>query len=111
MNTRRTTLLAAALLSVLTSCGDSQNAVNTPIDSTNVNGTAPADYTEGGTNPQLDTSSARHDAYVRDTVTASQRTLPQNMPQGRGANTSNTTDQRTTSGSANNGDADKDRKK
>jgi hypothetical protein len=54
----------------------------------------------------------QHDARMQDSIrSGGGGTLPQNQPVGNGTNSSNTTDKTTTSGSANHGDADKDRKK
>lgn len=103
--------IAAALAlscSLLAACGDSSTGANTvPIDSTNQTGAAPVQYSEGGSSV-VDTNSAARDAYSRDTLG---RRAGATLPDGHGTNSSNTSDARTTSGSANNGDADKDRKK
>jgi hypothetical protein len=78
-----------------------------------MNGTGPVQYSEVTPDTPTDTTIQAHDQRMRDTMAGqpNQKTLPQNTPVGNGSNTSNTTDARTTSGSANNGDADKDRKK
>jgi hypothetical protein len=95
----------------LAACGG-ESGSSTSIDSTNNLGTAPAQYTEGTPENRIDTSMQGHDARMKDTIrSGGAGTLPQNQPVGNGTNSSNTTDKTTTSGSANHGDADKDRKK
>ena len=115
MNKRILTVIAGALmLAGGASCGDSsEGGQSAPIDSTNQNGTAPAQYSEGTPDTRTDTTIHQHDANIKDSLSGgpAQRTLPQNTPQGNGSNTSNTTDRKTTTGSANDGDADRDRKK
>jgi hypothetical protein len=113
MKTLKTTLLNAVILCSLSACGNSEGGQTAPIDSTNLNGTAPAQYSEGTPGTTVDTTVHQRDANIKDTLSGgtNQKTLPQNKPQGNGANTSNTTDARTTTGSANNGDADMDRKR
>lgn len=114
MNAMTKTALSATLLLTLSACGDSSEGGQTaPIDSTNAAGIAPAQYSEGTPENRVDTTIYQHDANMKDTLSGGreQRTLPQNRPQGNGSNTSNTTDARTTTGSANQGDADKDHKR
>ncbi len=107
MNARHISPLAIAMAVALTACGNgSETGSSTPIDSTNMSGVAPAQYSEGTSGPTIDTTIHRHDSTMADTNGRAAL-----GPQGMGANTSNTTDRRTTSGSANSGDADGDRKK
>jgi hypothetical protein len=101
-------IIAAATCCMLASCGNEAGR-STSIDSTNNNGIAPAQYSEGAPETRIDTSIKQHDAKMRDSVAGTQNTSAN--PVGTGTNTSNTTDKTTTSGSANHGDADKDRKK
>jgi hypothetical protein len=95
---------------IIASCGsDTEGGKSTPIDSTVQNGTAPVDYQGGTPTETIDTTMQRRDAMRGDTM--GQSTAPMNQPNGNGANSSNTTDKRTTSGSSANGDADGDRKR
>jgi hypothetical protein len=89
-------------------CGDNTSGVSTPIDSVNQAGKSDVQYTEGTPTTTIDTTIQARDQYSRDTLG---NRAGQTQPSGNGTNSSNTSDARTTSGSSNNGDADKDRKK
>lgn len=102
--------LLGAVMIALASCGNnSEGGSSTPIDSTVQNGTAPVNYQEGTPTTTIDTTIQQRDAMRGDTM--NQSTSMSNQPNGNGANSSNTTDKRTTSGSSANGDADGDRKR
>jgi len=89
-------------------CDDNTGGTSTPIDSVNQTGKSAVQYSEGSPTTTIDTSIQARDQYSSDTLGTR---AGQTQPSGNGTNTSNTSDARTTSGSANNGDADKDRKK
>lgn len=105
--------LGAAL--AISSCGnDSEYGRSTQLDSTKNQGTAPVDYSAGRPTQTTDTHQVSPSGEAA--VEARQQAQQSNDPNGptsnsNGANTSNTTDRTTTSGSANNGDADGDRKR
>ena len=100
-----TAILLAAI--VTTSCINRTGGSSTPIDSSNQAGRSEAQYGEGQPASTIDTTVQARDQYSRDTLGQRARQV---QPNGNGSNSSNTSDARTTSGSANNGDADKDRK-
>jgi hypothetical protein len=108
MKTLAKTLLAATLFTAFASCDNSEGGQSTPIDSTIQNGTAPAQYSEGTPETTIDTTIHKHDDMQRDTMNQGRA---RGTASGNGTNSSNTSDARTTTGSANNGDADGDRKK
>jgi hypothetical protein len=101
-----TAVLIAALFA--TACNNRTSGSSAPIDSSNQAGMSEAQYTEGNPGPTIDTTVQSRDQYSRDTL--GQR-AQQTQPTGNGTNSSNTSDARTTSGSANHGDADGDRKR
>lgn len=111
LKTMKTTFflpVAIACAFVASSCNNQTSGTSQPIDSVNQKGHAPVDYQEGSTANPTDTTRNSRDQYSEDTLgTRAERTVPS----GHGTNSSNTTDSRTTSGSANHGDADQDRKK
>lgn len=100
------TLLLAIF--ALSACNDGSKGSSVPVDSTNASGTAPVDYSAGQPTNTADYSTAGRDQYSSDTLGDR---AGQTQPTGNGTNTSNTSDARTTAGSANNGDADRDRKR
>lgn len=106
MKTLAKTLLAATFFIAFASCGNSESGQSTPIDSTVQNGTAPVQYSEGTPESTADTTIQQRDAMRGDTMNQGRGTAT-----GNGTNSSNTSDARTTTGSANHGDADGDRKK
>lgn len=104
--------LSLGIILLLASCGNdtTEGAKSTPVDSTNMSGTAPVEYTaaDSGIGDNATTTAPMHSMSGGDSV---QNANNYQRPTGQGANTSNTTDKRTTSGSANNGDADGDIKR
>lgn len=107
--TRRLFAACAVIASsvLLGACSDTTGGKSTSTDSSNQNGIAPVQYSEGTPSTTIDTTAAARDQYSRDTL--GQR-AGRTQPNGDGSNTSNTMDARTNSGSANNGDADRDKK-
>jgi hypothetical protein len=95
-------------LCALNSCSNSGGGNSIPVDSTNATGAAPVDYSADNPGSPADYSNTARDQYNRDTLGDR---AGQTEPVGNGTNTSNTSDARTTPGSANNGDADGDRKR
>jgi hypothetical protein len=95
-------------LTMIYSCSDTTGGQSTPVDSSNISGQSPVQYSEGMPSNTIDSTVQARDQYSRDTL--GQR-AGQTQPSGNGTNTSNTMDARTNSGSANQGDADQDHKR
>lgn len=106
------TALVSGIFLTLAACGNdtTEGAKSTPVDSTNMTGAAPVQYTSGdsGIGDNARTTAPMHSLSSGDSI---QNRNNYQEPTGQGTNTSNTTDRRTTSGSANNGDADGDIKR
>jgi hypothetical protein len=111
-------LLPLVFVAALASCGSNSgnnNATSTPLDSTKISGTAPVQY--GPDNPADDTAAVtganegviqnndgtmnrRTQSGVSDGPVSNQDGSPSPNANGTGQNVSNTTDARTTGGSA-----------
>lgn len=91
------TFIAALLLGIgisAASCNNSETGSSTPVDSTVQNGTAPVDYQSGAGGMTADTTMQHRDDLTSDTMGQSRMQTPTAPATG------NTTDPRTTSGSA-----------
>ncbi len=89
-------------------CSDSTGGKSTPIEQTKENGAAPVQQTEGTPTTTIDTTMQQHTDQIKtgqDMQRIDTSTMPPHASAGSGA--SNTTDKRTTSGSANDGKAGK----
>jgi len=95
---------------MVASCNDgSSNARSTPIDSTNDQGKAPVEYSAGTPENKIDTTmqSQPLDQTSRQNNNAHVPTAATNAQPDTTSATGNTTDKKTTSGSANNGETHK----
>lgn len=101
-------LSSAILLLFLASCSDTTGGKSTPTDSTVNNGQAPVQYSEGTPATPVDTTNNQRTEQLnaaRDQMRSDTSNQPPHASTGSGA--SNTTDKRTTTGSANDGKAGK----
>lgn len=98
---------------IIASCGhdSADNGRSTAVDSTNLMGKAPVEYSAGQPAQKTDTTQNTETQEMKAEHAQGAASNAGTGAYGNGANTSNTTDKTTTSGSANNGDADGDRKK
>ncbi len=90
-------LFAGAMLAA--SCGgNTEGGASTPTDSTNNTGAAPVNYEAGTPEQTVPQTTVQSDAVTSDTNGTAGAAM--NGQAGQNANSSNTTDKRTTSGSA-----------
>ncbi len=108
MKTFKQLVLLAGACGLLSSCGNSTGGQSTPTDATVRDGTAPVQYSEGTPGTTVDTTNNRRTEQLQ-TARKTARTDTMNEPPhaSAGSGASNTTDKRTTAGSANDGQAGK----